>query len=310
MWITCATALLLIAAAALAGQVDTPHTFTPGTVADANQVNENFAALEAGIDDNDTRIAANQAAVEVNATALVEHDARLGTCEIDIGTCETEIDANVADILTNATDIATNAASIATNGARLTAIETGAPVSGLDADKLDGLHASDLIRAAYAESTTTKDNWRSTSYDTLVSKSVTVPANGILLIWAAYNGAWDIDSSTDSYIFVQSRITVGGVEKGITQMTEFWDNLTALDLENTTHAIAVPVTAGSTTVALEARLYSGSAYAVIMARSLTTLFVPFGNGGTQGTLNLTGFVPSNESTEGSGFPWPRGQPVR
>ena len=56
-WIAGGPALLLVAAAAIAiaGPVSTPNTFTPGTVADANEVNANFTVVATAINDNDSR---------------------------------------------------------------------------------------------------------------------------------------------------------------------------------------------------------------------------------------------------------------
>jgi hypothetical protein len=45
------------------------------------------------------------------------------------------------------------------------------------------------------------------------------------------------------------------------------------------------VSSGTTTVALQARVYTGSAYVYLGRSSLMTLFVPFGNAGSQGTLS-------------------------
>ncbi len=50
--------LLLVVVVALAGTATIPHSFVPGEVANANQVNENFTAVKAAIDDNDSRLMA------------------------------------------------------------------------------------------------------------------------------------------------------------------------------------------------------------------------------------------------------------
>ena len=54
-----ASALLVlgISLSAPASEVTTLETFTPGTIADANAVNANFSALQAGVNDNHARIA-------------------------------------------------------------------------------------------------------------------------------------------------------------------------------------------------------------------------------------------------------------
>ena len=53
----------VVVAVAVAGSVSVPHSFQPGDVADANQVNANFTALAAGVNDNDARITANDARI-------------------------------------------------------------------------------------------------------------------------------------------------------------------------------------------------------------------------------------------------------
>ena len=58
-WIAVVPTLLLatvVGAVALAGDVSVPHAFSPGQVADANQVNECFAKLAAEINDNHARL--------------------------------------------------------------------------------------------------------------------------------------------------------------------------------------------------------------------------------------------------------------
>jgi hypothetical protein len=53
---------LALPAALYAGQVGTLASFTNGTIADADPVNANFAALRTEVNDNDTRIASLEAA--------------------------------------------------------------------------------------------------------------------------------------------------------------------------------------------------------------------------------------------------------
>ncbi|MCX7554006.1 hypothetical protein OS175_08965 [Marinicella sp. S1101] len=48
--------LFLISQLTVASDVEIPHTFTPNTPASADQVNENFQAIETAVDDNDTRL--------------------------------------------------------------------------------------------------------------------------------------------------------------------------------------------------------------------------------------------------------------
>ena len=62
MWLAVIPAFLVALAlfgVATAGPVNTPVTFQPNTPARASEVNTNFAAHEAAIDDNDSRITSN-----------------------------------------------------------------------------------------------------------------------------------------------------------------------------------------------------------------------------------------------------------
>ncbi len=54
--LTFSLVLLVIPLAVAAGMVSLPHTFTTGTVADADQVNANFTAVATAVNDNDGRI--------------------------------------------------------------------------------------------------------------------------------------------------------------------------------------------------------------------------------------------------------------
>ncbi|MDJ0972923.1 MAG: hypothetical protein QNJ98_00510 [Planctomycetota bacterium] len=76
-----APALVLVLAVfsvSVAGPVNVPNTFVPGDVADANQVNANFAAVEAAVNDNDTRISANTQALVNGPRVWAEQDANSG----------------------------------------------------------------------------------------------------------------------------------------------------------------------------------------------------------------------------------------
>jgi len=60
-WLAVIAGVLLFASAAIAEEITIPNTFTNGTVADADEVNANFAAVEVGVDDNAADIDALQA---------------------------------------------------------------------------------------------------------------------------------------------------------------------------------------------------------------------------------------------------------
>lgn len=53
-----------------AGNVSIPNTFTDGTTASAGEVNENFNAVKAGVNDNDSRINRNVSDITTNANAI------------------------------------------------------------------------------------------------------------------------------------------------------------------------------------------------------------------------------------------------
>lgn len=53
-----------------AGNVSIPNTFTDGTTASAGEVNENFNAVKAGVNDNDSRINRNVNDITTNANAI------------------------------------------------------------------------------------------------------------------------------------------------------------------------------------------------------------------------------------------------
>jgi len=107
--IATAGALIIYGNSAMAGTVGSMTPFTSGTAAVAADVNANFDAVKAAVDDNDTRITSNTTDIGTNTT--------------DIGTNTTNIGTNTTDIGTNATDIGTNATAISALNARIAALE-------------------------------------------------------------------------------------------------------------------------------------------------------------------------------------------
>jgi len=158
-------------------------------------------------------------------------------------------------------------------------------VSGTDtarnADRLDGYHVNQLVRATTATSTAVNDSFDTCAFTTLLSKSVTAPRKGILMVWGTIEAARDSDDPDKSVI--QARATVDGSAATTVQQI----GMEFLGQGDGSLAVsgAVPVLAGARTVALQAQECTAGV-AFIRDKSLTTLFVPFGNDGAAGALRV------------------------
>jgi hypothetical protein len=78
-------ALVTIPTAAYASTLNVPFLFSNGTIANANEVNANFAAAEAAVDDNDSRIASIEAAGPLHGVVTVSNSGtgfRVAFCTI------------------------------------------------------------------------------------------------------------------------------------------------------------------------------------------------------------------------------------
>jgi hypothetical protein len=107
--------LLAVPLVVAAGTVTVPNTFVNGTPADANQVNANFDAVEAAVNDNDSRITTNAADA---ATAQGTADAAALSATAAQGaanTAQAAAGANAAFISLNTTAISGNTSTISTN---------------------------------------------------------------------------------------------------------------------------------------------------------------------------------------------------
>jgi hypothetical protein len=114
--------LMLGAGATWAGDLTVPNTFTGGTQALAADVNANFDAVEAAVDDNNSRITTAQStangAAQAAATAQTAADAAAAGHTVDTNTqlTEDEVDAFVANNgFGLAADVLDNTAAIAEN---------------------------------------------------------------------------------------------------------------------------------------------------------------------------------------------------
>jgi hypothetical protein len=150
-----------------------------------------------------------------------------------------------------------------------------------NADKVDGFDANQLVRGSYKGNSNGISNFNPGSYQTILSKSANAPKRGILLLW----GNVDAEETTGtSATVLQARFTVDGNAVGTTPDTaeQYMDEAGFNHSNSVALSVAVPVGRGTHAVKLQA--FTTEAPIFIEGRSITTLFVPFGNGGTQGVL--------------------------
>ena len=67
LWGFALLVVLVVPVYLFAGQVNVPHEFVPGDLADADKVNANFDALATGINENDLRVSELVSAITVSA---------------------------------------------------------------------------------------------------------------------------------------------------------------------------------------------------------------------------------------------------
>lgn len=61
---------LILSASVLAGTVTIPNTFSSGDAAVAQEVNDNFSAVKAAVDDNDSSISTNTSNIGTNTSNI------------------------------------------------------------------------------------------------------------------------------------------------------------------------------------------------------------------------------------------------
>lgn len=116
-----AGACLLGARMAQAGPVTVPNTFTAGTTAQASQVNDNFTAVKAAVDDNDARIAVLEAPGSVTSARIAD-----GTVTF----ADWSGNACAADQVPKWSGTAWTCAADASNAGTVTSITAGAGLTG------------------------------------------------------------------------------------------------------------------------------------------------------------------------------------
>lgn len=147
-----------------------------------------------------------------------------------------------------------------------------------DSNKVDGLHASDLVRATGASRTGHVEDFQSSGYATIHRLRVEAPVKGYVLAWANFSAEWDDGSAPGSFARLSSRITLDGRRVASTQHFEI-SRSTLAGTQTISLSGAIPVKAGTHKVLLQAKRADGQALAHLYPRHLQALFVPFGDVG-------------------------------
>jgi hypothetical protein len=159
-----------------------------------------------------------------------------------------------------------------------------AAASSANSDMVDGLHANQLVRATTAIDHSDNDNFDTCAFTTVLTKAVTAPTAGILLVWGNAWAQRDLDDP--DMTAMEARITVDAVAATSESRTHLGNDASQNDLDGfVAPSGAVPVAAGTRNADLQIRECSGG-MAFIAEKSITTLFVPFGNAGSPGALSL------------------------
>ncbi len=154
------------------------------------------------------------------------------------------------------------------------------------ADTLDGLHASDLLRAAQVSDATGVDNWDGTTLDH--DLTITAPIAGALLVTSTTSVGRDWDETATGPGEVFGTLRLNGVDVadfvGASKPMDF--DLTGFTSEDESlvmhHLIAVPIGTHTITSRINGN-WSPGGLAYVLGRTLTALFVPFdGTGATFG----------------------------
>ena len=104
-----------------------------------NQTNENVAALDKRVTQNEADIAQNKADIAQNKADIAQNKADIAQNKADIAQNKADIAQNKADIAQNKADIATNKADIATNKADIATNKANIAQNAADIKKVEAL---------------------------------------------------------------------------------------------------------------------------------------------------------------------------
>jgi hypothetical protein len=152
-----------------------------------------------------------------------------------------------------------------------------------NANKVDGLHASDLARASSTVASGHISDFKSRGFANVQRTRVEAPVKGVLLVWAGLSAEWDDDSDPGSYSGLTGRVRVDRRIATAPQQVEI-SRSTRAGTQHLSLSGAVPVQAGSHKVILQLRSARGEAFTYVHQRHIETMFVPFGRNGDPRTL--------------------------
>jgi hypothetical protein len=158
---------------------------------------------------------------------------------------------------------------------------------------LEGFAASDLVRASSGSAGSATDpctgspianDFASATFASLLDKTVAAPKAGVLMVTATVVAERDSDVAGTGRFLV--RTIMDGAQIGGTGevVLEAGSTSACDDAKTTTIHAVVPVSAGSRHLAVQLRRTDGPGAAYVGYANISTLFVPFGSSGAQGSL--------------------------
>ena len=164
-----------------------------------------------------------------------------------------------------------------------------------NADTLNGFAANQLARATTVAAGSATNPctgpinglFTTATFTTMVSRSVTAPTNGVLLVIGHISNEFAL-AGGGTNVGVRGRLALDGAQIGKEGEESLRSGIDTCDAGKVmTLDAAVPVAAGNHTVAFQLLKSGGDGAAWVGNGSVTTLFVPFGNAGAQGGLAPT-----------------------
>jgi hypothetical protein len=203
--------------------------------------------------------------------------------------------AGQANLATNAAH-ATNADSATHATSADSATNATNATTAANSNQLQGLAANQLVRASGVSAGTNgddcsgpaaADNFQDTTFTNLVTKTVTAPVAGELIIIGKVSAEYDAGSPAGSFMRLRARFLVDGAGVGPESESLLTDSSANCKEAKTMSLVALgAVAAGDHTVNLQvakSAITGGTGLAWIGNAAFVTLFEPFANDGTQGT---------------------------